>query len=169
VAKRVVDRGNHKLWSKSFNVKLFIPKRSTKQKLKHQSSRPEQERIDEQENKPTEEKEQLQESPRTVRIRGMKKVNSRESVDWYFENKKRSGGGEIEEIHTDEEDDDVVYIRYKDSSGKFKLRLDKMLKEKILLVLMPRAATIFLLCDSMRFITFAIRFFDSINWSHEKQ
>jgi len=123
VAKRVVERGNHKLRSKPLNVKLFIPKRSTKQKFQRQSSKPEQERTEEQErtneqeNKPTEEKEQSQESPRVVRIRGMKKVNSRESVDWYFENKKRSGGGEIEERHTDEEDNDVVYIRYKDSSG----------------------------------------------------
>jgi len=143
VAKRVVDRGNHELKRKQLDVQLFVPKRSTKQKLKRQSSKPEQERTDEQEwtneqeNKPTEEKEQSQESPRTVRIRGMKKVNSRESVDWYFENKKRSGGGEIEERHTDEEDNDVVYIRYKDSSGiievEFSLHVKRLNLLEILL------------------------------------
>ncbi|XP_052770986.1 protein mono-ADP-ribosyltransferase PARP14-like [Mya arenaria] len=102
VAQRVVSKGNHKVHRKEIEVTLLKPKRSTKRSVfRRQTSN-------------SDSKEVKQEPVKTIRVRGMNKISSRESVTWYFENKKRAGGGDIENRYTDEEDDDIVYIRYKE-------------------------------------------------------
>ncbi|WAR21739.1 hypothetical protein MAR_015713, partial [Mya arenaria] len=54
---------------------------------------------------------------KTVRVRGMNKIRTRESVNSYFESKKRAGGGDIESRYTDEEDDDTVYITFNEENA----------------------------------------------------
>ncbi|WAR21745.1 hypothetical protein MAR_015719, partial [Mya arenaria] len=54
---------------------------------------------------------------KTIRVHGMKKIRTRESVNWYFESKKMAGGGDIETTYTDEEDDDTVYITFNEESA----------------------------------------------------
>ncbi|XP_052770992.1 uncharacterized protein LOC128210681 [Mya arenaria] len=97
VAERVVLRKNHYLRKRQLQVTLFRPKRSTKcQNLARNTQK-----------KPT----------KTIRVHGMKKIRTRESVNWYFESKKMAGGGDIETTYTDEEDDDTVYITFNEESG----------------------------------------------------
>ncbi|XP_052770988.1 protein mono-ADP-ribosyltransferase PARP14-like [Mya arenaria] len=109
VAKRVVNRGNHKVHKKEIEVTLFKPKRATKRLvLRRQTSN-----LDSKSSS-VKHTEVEQEPVKTIRVRGMKKISSRESVNWYFENKKRAGGGDIENRYTDEEDDDIIYIRFKE-------------------------------------------------------
>ncbi|WAR21762.1 LOW QUALITY PROTEIN: PAR10-like protein [Mya arenaria] len=108
VAQRVVNRGNHKVLRKEIEVTLFKPTRSTKVPLlRRQTGNPDSK------SSVVKHSEVNQESVKTIRVRGMNKISSREMVNWYFENKKRSGGGDIENRYTDEEDDDIVYIRFK--------------------------------------------------------
>ncbi|XP_052770996.1 uncharacterized protein LOC128210685 [Mya arenaria] len=108
VAQRVVNRGNHKVLRKEIEVTLFKPTRSTKVPLlRRQTGNPDSK------SSVVKHSEVNQESVKTIRIRGMNNISSREMVNWYFENKKRSGGGDIENRYTDEEDDDIVYIRFK--------------------------------------------------------
>ncbi|WAR21733.1 PAR14-like protein, partial [Mya arenaria] len=109
VAQRVVNRGNHKIQRKEIEVTLFKPKRSTKRSVfRRQTSN-----LDSRSSS-VKHREVKQEPVKTIRVRGMNKISSRESVNWYFENKKKAGGGDIENRYTDEEDDDIIYIRFKE-------------------------------------------------------
>ncbi|XP_060608587.1 protein mono-ADP-ribosyltransferase PARP14-like [Ruditapes philippinarum] len=48
-----------------------------------------------------------------IRVSGIKSV-TRETLQYYFENKLASGGGTIAAIEADQEDEDVVYIQFTD-------------------------------------------------------
>ncbi|XP_052226217.1 protein mono-ADP-ribosyltransferase PARP14-like isoform X1 [Dreissena polymorpha] len=113
VAKRVVERDNHCILKNKVKVELFKPSRSTKV-----SSEPMNEGSNTiyKRNKEDEHVKPESQPLKTVKIRGVRKVSSRDSVQWYFENKKKADGGEIESRFTDEEDDDVMYIKFKDES-----------------------------------------------------
>ncbi|XP_053407687.1 uncharacterized protein LOC128559584 [Mercenaria mercenaria] len=53
------------------------------------------------------------EPTKTIKVKGVDKSVSRDLVEFYFENSRRSGGGEIENVMSDEEDEDVIYITFK--------------------------------------------------------
>ncbi|XP_052261005.1 protein mono-ADP-ribosyltransferase PARP14-like isoform X1 [Dreissena polymorpha] len=112
-AKRVVERDDHCIMKNKVKVELFKPSRSTKV-----SSEPMNEGSNTvyKSNKEDEHVEPESQPLKTVKIRGVRKVSSRDSVQWYFENKKKADGGDIESRFTDEEDDDVMYIKFKDES-----------------------------------------------------
>ncbi|XP_052770999.1 protein mono-ADP-ribosyltransferase PARP14-like [Mya arenaria] len=97
VAERVVLRQRHYLRKRRLHVTLFRPTRSTKcQKLTRYTQK---------------------KSTKTIRVRGMRKIRTREFVNLYFESKKRAGGGDIESRYTDEEDDDTVYITFNEENA----------------------------------------------------
>ncbi|XP_053389167.1 protein mono-ADP-ribosyltransferase PARP14-like [Mercenaria mercenaria] len=48
----------------------------------------------------------------TVKVRGVQKTVTKETLTYYFENEKRSGGGPIESIWSDDEDENVVFITF---------------------------------------------------------
>ncbi|WAR21753.1 hypothetical protein MAR_015727, partial [Mya arenaria] len=94
---RVVLRQRHYLRKRRLHVTLFRPTRSTKcQKLTRYTQK---------------------KSTKTIRVRGMRKIRTREFVNLYFESKKRAGGGDIESRYTDEEDDDTVYITFNEENA----------------------------------------------------
>lgn len=85
-------------------VKLYIPE--TKQKTPKKKDA-EEELADIQEEEPK----------CTVKIKGVNKAASRDTLEFYFENERRSGGGEIDVIKSDEEEEDVLYVTFKKSEG----------------------------------------------------
>ncbi|XP_052261029.1 protein mono-ADP-ribosyltransferase PARP14-like isoform X2 [Dreissena polymorpha] len=114
VAKRVLKRGNHRIMRQDVNVELLIPSRSTKAS-KATTNNNNKHHINKSQNANF--YEDVESKPlKTVKVRGVKLVASRDSVQLYFENKNKAGGGEIEKISTDEHNDDVIYIEYKDES-----------------------------------------------------
>ena len=52
----------------------------------------------------------------TIEVRGFNPTTSDETIESFFENKRRSGGGELEGIHLNRVND-VVRITYKDPRG----------------------------------------------------
>ena len=52
----------------------------------------------------------------TIEVRGFNPGTSDETIESFFENKRRSGGGKINGIHVDREND-VVRITYFDPKG----------------------------------------------------
>jgi hypothetical protein len=53
----------------------------------------------------------------TVKVRGVDKTVSLETLTYYFESKKRSGGGPIMSIRPSDEDENVVIISFEDPKG----------------------------------------------------
>ena len=52
----------------------------------------------------------------TIEIRGFNPETSDETIESFFENKRRSGGGEIKGIHVDR-DNEVVRVTYFNPKG----------------------------------------------------
>ncbi|XP_053389200.1 protein mono-ADP-ribosyltransferase PARP14-like, partial [Mercenaria mercenaria] len=48
----------------------------------------------------------------TVKVKGVQTTVTKETLEHYFENEKRSGGGPIESIWNDDEDENVVFITF---------------------------------------------------------
>jgi hypothetical protein len=53
----------------------------------------------------------------TVKVKGVDKTVSIETLTYYFESKKRSGGGPIVDIRCSEEDENVVFITFESPEG----------------------------------------------------
>ncbi|XP_053407780.1 protein mono-ADP-ribosyltransferase PARP14-like isoform X2 [Mercenaria mercenaria] len=104
VAKRVEERGNHVVNKETLTVRLHTPDDKSK-------------RLD----KPEETVEDKPETSRTIKVKGVDKSVSRDTVELYFENTKRSGGGDIESIQSDEEEEDVLFITFKDKQDADKV------------------------------------------------
>ena len=98
VAQRVVEKGNHVIKNEKLGVQVHIPSKKTK-KSKDMDDEPEPE------------------PPKIIKVKGVDKSASRDTLEFYFENSRRSGGGEIEAVKSDDEDDDVIYITFKSSEG----------------------------------------------------
>ena len=102
VAQRVVERGQHKVNNKKIEVSLQQP---NQRRPKTQSST---------------DAEPPSESLCIVRVDGISNVKSMETLQYYFENAKRSGGGEMEDSGFEVyEEDDAVYITYKEEEGMY--------------------------------------------------
>ncbi|XP_045190679.2 uncharacterized protein LOC123547554 [Mercenaria mercenaria] len=101
VAKRVEERGNHVVNKETLTVKLHTPNNKSKRS-----------------DKPEETVEDKPETSGTIKVKGVDKSVSRDTVELYFENTKRSGGGDIDNVQSDEEEEDVLYITFKDKHGK---------------------------------------------------
>ena len=52
----------------------------------------------------------------TVEVRGLSKKTSQELMEMYFENSRRSGGGDVEEVMIK---DEVAYITFKEAEGAY--------------------------------------------------
>ncbi|XP_053406950.1 protein mono-ADP-ribosyltransferase PARP10-like [Mercenaria mercenaria] len=48
----------------------------------------------------------------TVRVRGVTKDIKRETLSFYFESERHSGGGQIESLSSDEDDNSMVYVHF---------------------------------------------------------
>ena len=64
-----------------------------------------------------EKEEEVQEPLCTIEVRGMIDTTSKDSVEFYFEN-KRSGGGEVEKVKGELEDG-VLLITFVDKKSKY--------------------------------------------------
>ena len=54
----------------------------------------------------------------TIKIHGVDKTVSMDTLTYYFESKRRSGGGPIISIRRDDGDEDVVFITFESSEGE---------------------------------------------------
>jgi hypothetical protein len=102
VAQRVAEKGKHVIRKEKLNVKVHIPSKKSKKP--------------DDKDKEIEEEEKT-EPPNTIKVKGINKSASRDTVEFYFENSRRSGGGEIETIKSDDEDEEVFYITFKSTEG----------------------------------------------------
>jgi hypothetical protein len=102
VAQRVAEKGRHVIKNEKLNVKVHIPSKKSKK-----PDDMEEEKQEEEETEP----------PNTIKVKGYNKSASRDTVECYFENSRKSGGGEIETIKSDDEDEDVLYITFKSTEG----------------------------------------------------
>ncbi|XP_060585886.1 protein mono-ADP-ribosyltransferase PARP14-like isoform X2 [Ruditapes philippinarum] len=100
VAQKVAEKGRHVIKNEKLNVKVHIPSKKSKKPDDVEEEKQEEE---EEETKPS----------NTIKVKGINKSASRDTVEFYFENSRRSGGGEIETIKSDDEDEDVLYITFK--------------------------------------------------------
>ncbi|XP_060593084.1 uncharacterized protein LOC132747656 [Ruditapes philippinarum] len=98
VAQRVVEKEQHSIKNEKLNVKIHIPSKKS-------------ENPDDMAEEMEEEEET--EPPKTIKVKGINKSTSRDTVEFYFEHSRRSGGGDIETIKSDDEDEDVLYITFK--------------------------------------------------------
>ncbi|XP_053393606.1 uncharacterized protein LOC123565062 isoform X2 [Mercenaria mercenaria] len=57
----------------------------------------------------------------TVKVRGVQKILTKDILTYYFENEKRSGGGPIQSIWSDDEDENVVFITFSKSEDARKV------------------------------------------------
>ncbi|KAH3886751.1 hypothetical protein DPMN_010764 [Dreissena polymorpha] len=112
VAQRVVDRGGHRFMNNDISVSLVSRIRSTQSS--ETSNFSEGTNI---QGSVLDEQKAFTKSVKTIKVRGVNKVSNRESVLWYFENKK-SCCADIGKSYTDDEDDDVMYIEYKEESSR---------------------------------------------------
>ncbi|XP_053389480.1 protein mono-ADP-ribosyltransferase PARP14-like, partial [Mercenaria mercenaria] len=103
-AQNVVERGNHIIKKEKLNVSLHSPTGQPKKAYKTEEAT---------ENKP--------DKPRTIKVKGVDKSTSRDTVEFYFENPRRSGGGEIVNIRSDVEERDVLYITFKNKQDAIKV------------------------------------------------
>lgn len=55
----------------------------------------------------------------TIEVRGMKESTSKDSVELYFDNKRKSGGGEVEEVKGEVEDG-VLYVTFENEESKWR-------------------------------------------------
>lgn len=53
----------------------------------------------------------------TIEVSGFKDTTSKDSVEFYFENNKRSGGGNVEEVKGEMEDG-ILFITFEDEESK---------------------------------------------------
>ncbi|KAH3707164.1 hypothetical protein DPMN_066561 [Dreissena polymorpha] len=88
----IAERRGHRLIGKDIEVELLIPSRSTKTTLSEKSNIIKEGRLTEYRNL-------------DWRQKGVKQRN-----------KNKAGGGDIEQRYTDDEDEDIIYIQYKDES-----------------------------------------------------
>ena len=98
----MVERGNHHIGKNPVAVQLYvpntvIPNRQTSACSMH---------LDDQ-----------YRSPKTVKVIGVKEVKSLASLEYYFEDAKRSRGGDIIKFALDDRDADVALITYKTEEG----------------------------------------------------
>ncbi|XP_053390551.1 uncharacterized protein LOC128553429 [Mercenaria mercenaria] len=99
VALRVQERVGHVIAKQKVSVALHTPSKQSKKsdKVKEKDKENEQ-------------------STKTIKVKGVDKSASIDTVEFYFENTRRSGGGEIEDIIRDEEEEDVIYITFKNQT-----------------------------------------------------
>jgi len=114
VARNVVEQKTHTLSKKQLTVELYKPLPMIKKEV----SDP----VDKDGTKKGEPKEQSSEEQddnavNTVKVVGMKHVSNAEAALWYFENKKRSNGGDIKDKRVDDEDDNILYLTFADPQG----------------------------------------------------
>ena len=57
----------------------------------------------------------------TIEVRGMKDTTSKDSVEFYFEN-KRSGGGDVEEVKGEVEDG-VLLVTFVDEKSEYRYQM----------------------------------------------
>ncbi|XP_053389478.1 uncharacterized protein LOC128552464 [Mercenaria mercenaria] len=103
-AQNVIERRNHIIKKEKLNVSLYSLTGQSKKAYKTEETT---------ENKP--------DKPRTIKVKGVDKSTSRDTLEFYFENSRRSGGGEIENIRSDVEEGDVLYITFKDIQDAVKV------------------------------------------------
>ena len=104
VAKRIVEREQHKIGNKTIAVTLHEPKDKTRRQCSSSHSDEE-------------------ESPLcTVKVSGISKVESMETLQLYFENSKRSGGGALVEFEVYKEDD-TAFLTFEEEQGRIYLGL----------------------------------------------
>ena len=101
VVKRIVERGQHKIG----NETIVIPLHEPKDKIRRHSHSDEEES-------------QLC----TVKVSGISKVESMETLQLYFENSRRSGGGTLVEFEVYKEDD-IAFLTFEEEQGKICLGL----------------------------------------------
>ena len=104
VARRVVDRDNHTLNRKPLKVAIYIPDKPTPGKRSQTKKTKE-------ENEAEEEMEEQQPTS-VVKVKGLKRIKSDDTMRYYFENHRRSSGGEILDVTYQEEDEDIVFITF---------------------------------------------------------
>ncbi|XP_053407776.1 protein mono-ADP-ribosyltransferase PARP14-like isoform X2 [Mercenaria mercenaria] len=102
VARRVEERVAHVVRKEKLNVALHVPTKLSKKLDKTKE-----------EDEP--------EPPKTIKVKGVDKSASRDTVEFYFENSRQSGGGDIETIKSYEEDEDVIYITFKNQKDAIKV------------------------------------------------
>lgn len=105
VAQRVEERPKHIVKKERLIVKLHTPAKHSKKA---------QESI-----KDTTEDSVPEEPHCTIKVKGVDKSASRDTVEFYFENTRRSGGGELESVKSDSEEEDVIYVTFKSEKGNF--------------------------------------------------
>ena len=98
VARRVVERGQHKVNNKKIEVCLHQPKQPTKQPVVRM------------------ERETSTEPQCIVRVEGISNVRSMETLEFYFDNARRSGGGGVKQFEVYKEDD-AAYITFETEEG----------------------------------------------------
>lgn len=100
VARRVVNRPEHRIKKETLSVALHFPDTNATELI------PEQIELG-----------KVQDAMCTVKVTGLKELTSRESVELYFKNAQRSNGGEIKDITYDEENADIAYITFAEGEG----------------------------------------------------
>ncbi|KAH3712040.1 hypothetical protein DPMN_071717 [Dreissena polymorpha] len=69
-----------------------------------------------------EQTEEIDQSPvKTIKVQGISKLYNRDSVHLYFESLEKSGETRIKELFNDNEDENIIYIRYEDESAARKV------------------------------------------------
>lgn len=105
VAQRVAERTNHILMKEMLQVKIHAPAKKSKDVNKE---------VNEQNKEPA------SEPIKTVKMKGA----SKDSVEHYFETSNLTGGGDIETIESDGEEEDVVYVSFKNAEGIVMINLN---------------------------------------------
>ena len=102
VAKAVAER-DHVLMRSKLNVILCEPAQAEKK--------------DTSEDRTPEKHDEKEEPKTTVKVKGVKKFSSPDPVRFYFENKRRSGGGKILDLSFCEDEDEAL-ITFESSESK---------------------------------------------------
>lgn len=98
VAQRVAERASHVLMEETLQVKIHAPLEKSKEVNKE---------VNEQNKEPA------SEPTKTVKMKGA----SKDSVKHYFETSNLPEGADIETIDSDGEEEDVVYVSFKNAEG----------------------------------------------------
>ena len=99
VAHRVVERGQHKVAGTTVEVSLYEPVRGQRKNAKVVG-------------------EEEDEAPIcSIKVKGISRVHSLDTLEYYFENTRRSGGGTITKFETYEEED-FAYVTFEEENGK---------------------------------------------------
>ena len=102
VAQRVVERGQHKINGKEVEVSIHQPSKSSPKSQISTGEAPEPACI--------------------VRVDGVSRVQSLDTLQYYFENSRRSGGGAVKEFEVFKEDD-VAYVTFEEEEGMVTMKL----------------------------------------------